>query len=78
MPEAQTKPNDLLRLEWIEPDDDGLDLAWLELSDSEKWEQIRRFMKQSVALVQRTQKLPVNPRVDKTQGFFTAFIESDS
>lgn len=76
MREAPTKPNKTLSLEWIEPDDDGLDLAWLELSEREKWEQIRRFMQTSVALVQRTQKLPVNPRVDKTQGFFTAFIES--
>jgi hypothetical protein len=61
----QLNPDGTLKLKWIEPDDDGLDPAWLELPDEEKWEQIRQFMKRGVAWAERHQGSIPNLSVDK-------------
>jgi hypothetical protein len=61
----QLNPDGTLKLEWIEPDDDGLDPTWLELPDEEKWEQIRQFMRRGHAFVQRRNGGVVNLNVNK-------------
>ena len=62
----------------IEPDDDGLDPAWLRLPDQEKWEQVRQFMMRGIKFEQRFKNPEISLRVLRNQGVFEGLPHSQA
>jgi hypothetical protein len=65
----QLNPDGTLKLEWIEPDDDGLDPTWLELPDEEKWERIKKVNEFAWSFPNAF-GIDYPTKMDKTQGIF--------
>ncbi len=70
------KPNGMLNIIPIEPDDDGLDPNWITLPDKERWEKVRKFMEQGTNFEQRFAKREVSLRVAKTKNVFEGLPKS--
>ncbi|HWG86061.1 MAG TPA: hypothetical protein VNT60_11340 [Deinococcales bacterium] len=60
----------------IDPDDDGVDPAWLELPGSEKVERMRRLMLTGLAFEEHFTKRRLSYRVDKTANVFEGLPRS--
>jgi hypothetical protein len=76
--QVHLKPNGMLNITPIEPDDDGLDPNWITLPHKIRWEQVRKFMEQGTSFERRFAKREVSLRVDKTKNVFEGLPKSQA